>query len=176
MNLNALPTQDHFWFWFGVIMHRYIVMIILLASTVQVSNSFWFVWKTADISLQWQVSVIASQITCDQTICLAVCSSYQQRKYQGSASMSLCTGNPTVTGGFSSQRASDAAFCMQWNYHIGPLFCKPIVFDSPLYARVFCEFKLSFALYTNQCCALWYTALYWTPLYWEPSPLALRVH
>ena len=41
---------------------------------------------------------------------LASFSGQQQRCDQNSASLALCAGNPSVTDGFPSQRASDAGF------------------------------------------------------------------
>ena len=55
-------------------------------------------------------------ITGTSNVCLAVCSSSQQRKYQRSIELALCEGQPPVTGGLSSQSASNAEIV----YHHDP--------------------------------------------------------
>ena len=43
----------------------------------------------------------------------------QRRQHHKSASLALCDGNPPVTGGFPSQRASNASsVSMSWHLHI----------------------------------------------------------
>ena len=49
------------------------------------------------------------------------------KRYQSSALLALCEGNLPVTGGFPSQRASNAeSFSMSWRHHelCGTLFCE----------------------------------------------------
>ena len=48
-----------------------------------------------------------SYITINLTVCSTVCFSQQQRKHQNCPLLALCEGNPPVTGGFPSQRASN---------------------------------------------------------------------
>ena len=48
----------------------------------------------------WHKSAMASQITSMSTLFSTVCSSWYQRKYHSSPLLSLCEGNPPVTGGF----------------------------------------------------------------------------
>ena len=45
------------------------------------------------------------QWRCNSAVCSTTCSTYHQRKYQSSPSPALCESNPSVTGGFPSQRA-----------------------------------------------------------------------
>ena len=62
------------------------------------------------------MSVIAAQMTGVSIVCSAVCSGADQRKYQSSAS--LIFGNPPVTGGFPSQRASYVEnVSIWWRHH-----------------------------------------------------------
>ena len=56
----------------------------------------------------------ASQITNVSMVCSNVCSGACQWKHQSSASHGLCEGNPPVTNGFPSQRASDAENVSNW--------------------------------------------------------------
>ena len=59
------------------------------------------------------MSAISSQITCASTVCLIVCSGAARWKHQSSASLAS-----VVTGGFSSQMASDAEnISMWWRHH-----------------------------------------------------------
>ena len=62
---------------------------------------------------------VASQITDNSTVCLEACSGYSQTKHQGSASLTLCEGNPSLTDGFPSQMVSNAgSVSMSWcNHH-----------------------------------------------------------
>ena len=61
------------------------------------------------------ISVMASQITGDSIVCSTVCSGADQRKHQSSTK----EGNPSVTGGFPSQRASDADnVSIWWRHHV----------------------------------------------------------
>ena len=63
------------------------------------------------------MSAIASQITGISIVCSIPCSCAYQRKHQSSAS--LREGNPPVTGGFPSQRASNAEnVSIRWRHHV----------------------------------------------------------
>ena len=53
-------------------------------------------------------SAMASQITGVLIVCSTVCTGANQRQHQNSAVLALCDGNPSVTGGFPSQRANNA--------------------------------------------------------------------
>ena len=54
------------------------------------------------------------QLKCFSTASL----SYHQRKHQSSVLLALCEGNPPVTGGFPSQRASNSEIIsMSYSYH-----------------------------------------------------------
>ena len=55
------------------------------------------------------------QLNCSST----ACSVLHQRKHQISVLLALCEGNPPVTGGFPSQRASDAEIISILCYHHG---------------------------------------------------------
>ena len=58
--------------------------------------------------LQWcHLSIMASQITSNSTVCSTVCSGLHQRKHQSSLLLAVSEGKPLVTGGFPSQRASN---------------------------------------------------------------------
>ena len=50
---------------------------------------------------------IILEITGNLNVCSAVSLNWHQRKHQMLASLALCEGNPPVTGGFPSQRASN---------------------------------------------------------------------
>ena len=54
------------------------------------------------------MSAMESQITGVSVVCSAACSGADQRKHQSPTSLGLCEGNPPVTSGFPSQRASNA--------------------------------------------------------------------
>ena len=70
------------------------------------------------------MNVIVSQITGNLTVCPTLCSGYQQSKHQRSTLLALCEGNPPVTGGFPSQRASNAeSVFMPWCCHVFMLNC-----------------------------------------------------
>ena len=56
------------------------------------------------------MSAMASLITDVSIVFSSVCSGADQRKRQSSALLALCEGNPPVTGGFLSQRASNEDF------------------------------------------------------------------
>ena len=65
-------------------------------------------WKPWNITLRWcHMNILASEITSNLIVCSTACPSLQQRPHQSSASLALCEGNPLVTGGFPSQRASN---------------------------------------------------------------------
>ena len=65
------------------------------------------------------ISAMASQITGVQIVWLIVCSGADQRKHQSSAILGLCEGNPPVTDGFPSQRASNAEnVSIWWPHHV----------------------------------------------------------
>ena len=62
--------------------------------------------------------VLASQITCNSIVCSIVCSSIPQRKHQSFASLAFLEGKRPVTGGFPSQRVSNAEnVSMSWLHH-----------------------------------------------------------
>ena len=65
------------------------------------------------------MSAMASQITGVSIVYLTVSSGADQRKHQISASLhGLCAGNSPVTGGFPSQRASNAEnISIWWRHH-----------------------------------------------------------
>ena len=52
-------------------------------------------------------SAKTAQITGNSTACLTAYSAWEQQKNQISTSVGFCRGNPTVTGRFPSQRASN---------------------------------------------------------------------
>ena len=61
--------------------------------------------------LQWrQMSVKTSQHTCLSTVCSEVSSGWHQREHQSISSLTPFEGNPTVTGGFPSQRAGNVRY------------------------------------------------------------------
>ena len=65
------------------------------------------------------VSAMASQITSASIVCSDICSGADQRKHQSSTSSAFVKrGNPPVTGGFPSQRASNAEnVSIWWRHH-----------------------------------------------------------
>ena len=54
------------------------------------------------------MGAMASKMTSVSIAYATVCSGADQRKHQSCASLALCEGNSPVTGGFPSQRASNA--------------------------------------------------------------------
>ena len=65
------------------------------------------------------MSAMASQVTGDSLVCSIVCFGIEQRKHQSSALQAPCEGNPPVTGGFPSQRASNAEnVSIWWRHHV----------------------------------------------------------
>ena len=64
-------------------------------------------------------SAMASQITVVLIVCSAVCSGAHKRKHQSSVLLAFCEGNPPVTGGFPSQRASNVENISIWWHHHG---------------------------------------------------------
>ena len=51
------------------------------------------------------MNIMASQITDNSTVCLnLVCLCLQQTKYQSFVLLTICEGNPLVTGGFPSAK------------------------------------------------------------------------
>ena len=70
-------------------------------------------------TLLWRyMSAMASQISANSTVCLTVCFRKQWRAHTNSTLLAVCEGNPPVTGGFPSQRASNAeTISMVWRRH-----------------------------------------------------------
>ena len=66
-------------------------------------------------SLWWRhKGIIGSQVSGLSTVCSKACSNWHQR----TSEPALCEGNPSVTGGFPSQRASDeASLTTPWCHH-----------------------------------------------------------
>ena len=60
---------------------------------------------------------MVSQINSVFIVWSTVCSSADQTKYQSSALQALCEGNPSVTGGFPSHRASNTENGSIWWHH-----------------------------------------------------------
>ena len=66
---------------------------------------------------QYHMSIKVSQIPSNSTICSTSHSCKQQRKHQSGALLALSDGNPPVTGGFPSQRASNSTrVSMPWHH------------------------------------------------------------
>ena len=64
------------------------------------------------------MSELASQIAGVSIICSIVCSGADQRKHQSFVSLAFCEGNPPVTCGFPSKRASNAEnVSIRWRHH-----------------------------------------------------------
>ena len=72
------------------------------------------------------MSAKTSQFTCHLSVCSAVSSSWYQRKQRSPESLAHCEGNPPVTGGFPSQRVSNAGSIYILWHHNG--LCHIIVF------------------------------------------------
>ena len=65
-----------------------------------------------------KMSAMASQITAVSIAYPTVCSGADQSKHKSPRITGLCEGNPPVTGGFPSQRASDAEnVSFRWRHH-----------------------------------------------------------
>ena len=65
--------------------------------------------------MSFMQNIMASQINGNSIVCSPVCSSV----HQSSGSLACCEGNPPVTSGFPSQRASDAKIIsMSWHHHM----------------------------------------------------------
>ena len=80
----------------------------------------WWTWST----LQWRHNEREGVPNhCVWIVCSTVCSGAYQRKYQSSASLSLCEWNPAVTGGFPTQRASNAEnVFIRWRRHVNSVY------------------------------------------------------
>ena len=65
------------------------------------------------------MSKMASQITGAWIVCFALCSGAEQIKHESSESLAFVRVKPPVTGGFSSQRASNAENVSIWWCHNG---------------------------------------------------------
>ena len=63
------------------------------------------------------MSAMASQITSVLFVCSAIRSGADHRKYQSSALLVRCEGNRPITGGFPSQRSSNAENVSIWWRH-----------------------------------------------------------
>ena len=63
------------------------------------------------------MGVMASQNVGNSTVYSTTCFGKQQRKHQNSPIIVPCAGNPPVTGGFPSQRASIAENSTLWRHH-----------------------------------------------------------
>ena len=61
------------------------------------------------------MGIMMSQITSNLTVCSAVFWGWQRWKHQSSVLLAICEGNPLVTDGFPSQKASVA--CQVINHH-----------------------------------------------------------
>ena len=96
------------------------------------------------------ISVIASQITSVPIVCSAVCSGVDQRKYPRHWPL---WGNPPVTGGFSSQRASDAE---------NVLFDDIIMMNGRVFVRfeVHISFGVVYCITTTPCFWRWWPKTY----------------
>ena len=69
---------------------------------------------------QRQMTIIASCITGQSSVCSTVCWNEQQRNTR-SALMSICEGNPPVTNGFPTQRDKDADNgSIGWCHNVAP--------------------------------------------------------
>ena len=78
-------------------------------------NRDYLSWHYNDVIM----SAMASQVTGVSSVCSSVCSGADQGKHQSSASLALFEGNPLVTDGFPSQRASNAEnVSIWWRHHI----------------------------------------------------------
>ena len=64
-----------------------------------------------------QMTVMASRITDQSSVCSAVCLHRQQRNIKGPRPCLLVRGNPPVTGGIPSQRDSNAENVFIWWRH-----------------------------------------------------------
>ena len=95
-----------------------------------------------------RMSVVVTQIIANLTVCSTACWGKQQRNHQSSALLDLCEGNPPVTGGFPSQRASNAeSISMSWHNHSTPLshYCTWQIFF--LILKIDTVFKVWSSLY-----------------------------
>ena len=65
---------------------------------------------------------MASQITSAPILCSTFFSDADQRKHPSSASLAFVRGNPPVTGGFHSQKASNVENAsIRWRHHVLPV-------------------------------------------------------
>ena len=63
------------------------------------------------------ISAMASQMTGVSIFCSSVCLGIDQKKHHSSVSLAFVRGNPLVTGGFPSQRASITEIVSIWLHH-----------------------------------------------------------
>ena len=75
------------------------------------------------VTMMWNDRWNISHHCCFSTVCLPVCAGWDRRKHQSSISLALCGGNPPMTGGFLSQRASNVeSVSISWCHHVKKLF------------------------------------------------------
>ena len=66
------------------------------------------VWKCLGLPIHMSVSIVASELTANSTVCSTSSPGQCYRKHQSSTSLVLCEENPLVTSWFPSQMASNA--------------------------------------------------------------------
>ena len=75
-------------------------------------------------------------------VCSSICSGADQRKTSKLCITGRCVGNPPVTGGFPSQRASDAEyisiFPYIWRRHHGNVFLITVPFWEAITGNILC--------------------------------------
>ena len=75
------------------------------------------IWKSNSHYSDVMMGAMASQMIGVSSVCPTDCSGADRRKHQSAASLGFCEGNPPVTGGFPSQRASNAENVSIWWCH-----------------------------------------------------------
>ena len=99
----------------------------------------------------------------NSTVCLTGCSAYHERKHQISQLLTLCEGNPRVTGGFPSQMASNArnismswSSCVEKNFvRINPAITKKIRLTTSRWPLLNI-WVYSIDVVTYACCIIWF--------------------
>ena len=115
------------WYWFSIDLSNGLVPN--RCQTIAWSNVYQYCYS--DVIM----STMVSQITGISIVCWTACSGTDQRNHQSLLLLALCEGNPPVTGGFPSQRASITENVFIWSscismYHQASMLCNCVFYTN----------------------------------------------
>ena len=94
--------------------YAYFFLVVLIWSLLLYSCEAFF-WHILRVSFPWTITVTSQWPLCRLKSHLFLIS----KKTPNPALLALCEGNPSVTGGFPSQTASNAGnVSMEWRHHV----------------------------------------------------------